>query len=269
MNVPTAGSPPADVTVHAGTLAVRVYSHRQAMGRAAAHAVATRMQRLLTEREEIRMIFAAAPSQDDFIAALVATPGLDWGRVRAFHMDEYLGLPDGAPQRFGAYLRIRLFDRVPVKAVHYLDPAPAYADAECARYAALLREAPIDIVCLGIGENGHLAFNDPPVADFDDPALVKVVTLDEACRWQQVHDGAFSAPQNVPRQAMTLTIPALRAGTHLSVVVPGPRKAAAVQAALHGPVSTRCPASILRRHPDAVLYLDQDAATLLHPDQLA
>lgn len=232
------------------------------MGRAAAQEVARRLRERAGRQGEVRVIFAAAPSQDTFLEALVAADGVPWDRIVAFHLDEYLGLPPDAGQRFGRYLRERIFDRVPLRAVHYLDPA-ADVRAACARYAALLEEAPLDVACLGIGENGHLAFNDPPVADFHDPETVKVVPLDEACRRQQVHDGCFRTLEDVPRRALTVTIPALMAARHCSVVVPGPTKAAAVEAALRGPVAPACPASILRRHPDADLYLDPAAARLV------
>ena len=244
-------------------LRVHVYPDRLTMGRAAALFVAERMRSLARSRGEVRMVFAAAPSQDAFLRTLVGLADLPWPRVVAFHMDEYVGLPPGAPQHFGRWLRERLFDRVPLKEVHYLDPAPADVQAECARYARLVGAAPIDVACLGIGENGHLAFNDPPVADFDDPHTVKVVALDEACRRQQVHDGAFADLDAVPTHALTLTIPALMAAACCSVVVPGTAKADAVAAALWGPVTTACPAAILRRHPDATLHLDPAAAHLV------
>ncbi|HET6568616.1 MAG TPA: glucosamine-6-phosphate deaminase [Rhodothermales bacterium] len=261
MAKPTATSRLA-VTLGIGLLEVNVYPDRESLGRAAAEAVAAQMDALLRTREEVRMVFAAAPSQEEFLAALRARTDLDWARVRAFHMDEYLGLPPDAPQLFGAFLRERLFGRLPFKAVHYLDPSPHDPLAECARYAALLQLAPPDLVCLGIGENGHLAFNDPPVADFHDAELVKVVTLDEACRRQQVNDGCFQELESVPRRAVTLTIPALLRGRYLSVVVPGPSKAPAVRAALYDPISTRCPATVLRLHERAVLNLDLASARL-------
>lgn len=205
------------------------------------------------------MIFAAAPSQNEFLASLIDEPGLDWSRVTAFHMDEYLGLPADAPQRFGNFLRARLFNRVHPGVVHFIDSASETA-AECARYGALLRAAPIDIVCLGIGENGHIAFNDPPVADFDDPDMVKPVELDLPCKEQQVHDGCFATIADVPNHALTLTIPMLLSGAYLSCVVPGTAKRRAIRDTLHGPITTACPASILRRHPACVLYLDRDSA---------
>lgn len=241
-------------------LQVEIYANREAMGAAAAFAVATAMQTLFASQERVRMVFAAAPSQNEFLAALAATEGLDWGRVEAFHMDEYIGLPADAPQRFGTFLRERIFDLVHPGRVEYIDGNAPDIEAECLRYAGLLAERPIDIVCAGIGENGHMAFNDPPVADFDDPQAIKVVTLDEVCRMQQVHDGAFPRLEDVPRTALTLTMPTLMSARRVSCVVPGPTKAAAVLATLRDPISTACPATVMRRHPNAVLYLDTDAA---------
>lgn len=237
-------------------LAVRVYATRQAMGDAAAAAVATRMRDVLARQAELRMIFAAAPSQNELLAALCQAEGIDWARVTAFQMDDYLGLPPDAPQRFSHYLADHLFDHVHPGNVQMIDGTNS-AEVERTRYADLINAAPIDIVCLGIGENGHIAFNDPPVADFHDPEMVKVVTLDAASRHQQVHDGCFAHLDDVPTDALTLTIPALLSGEALFCIVPGPTKRAAVHATLRGPVTTECPASILRQHPTCILYLDE------------
>ena len=246
------------------TLHVEIYPQRAEMGAAAALDVAAAMRRVLAERETVRMIFAAAPSQNELLAGLCAMEDLDWGRVEALHMDEYIGLPEGAPQSFGRFLREHLFDVVRPGRVEYLDGNAggnaANVAAECQRYAALLRERPVDIVCAGIGENGHLAFNDPPVADFTDPYAVKPVTLDHTCRMQQVHDGAFETLDAVPTQALTVTVPALMAAHELFCVVPGPTKADAVGATLREPIDERCPATALRRHPHAILYIDAAAA---------
>ncbi len=241
-------------------LEVQVHRDREAMGRAAAAAVAVLIRRLLTEQETVGMIFAAAPSQNEFLAALCAEQGLDWSRIRAFHMDEYLDLAEEAPQRFALYLKEHIFGRVNPGAVHYLNSRPSSPEDECARYARLLRDNPADICCLGIGENGHLAFNDPPVADFDDPCLVKVVRLESACRLQQVHDGCFPSVERVPTHALSLTIPALFRSRWMHCLVPGPTKREAVRKTLRGPIETACPASILRTHGRAVLYLDRDSA---------
>lgn len=249
------------------SLRVRVFSDRAAMGAAAAADCAAAIRETLAKQARCRMIFAAAPSQSEVLAGLITAPGIDWPRVEAFHMDEYPELPAGAPQRFGRFLKERIFGLLPFGRVEYLAPAalssPKDFAAEAARYAALLGEAPVDIICLGIGENGHIAFNDPPVADFADPHTVKEVVLDEACRRQQVRDGCFPSFEAVPRRALTLTIPALFAGRRLFCVVPGPAKAAAVRCTLLGPVAISCPASVLRRHSACGLYLDKDSASLV------
>jgi len=236
-------------------LEVAVYTDRAEMGEQAAKEVEAKILELLEEKSELRMIFAAAPSQNDVLAYLRQSERIPWEKINAFHMDEYIGLDEDAPQRFANFLKEHLFDRVNFKAVHLIhgDEDPR---AECKRYAALLTEKPIDIVCLGIGENGHIAFNDPPVADFDDPAAVKVVELDHACRQQQVNDGCFASLDKVPRQAITLTIPMLMGGEYLFCVVPGPTKKEAVAATLEAEISTDCPATILRKHPHCKLYLD-------------
>lgn len=247
-------------------LTVRVFDSRAQMGAAAAAACVEAMQKLLAEKESIRMIFAAAPSQNEFLAALVKAgkDGLvDYTRVHAFHMDEYVGLAPDAPQGFGNFLRDRLFGLLPFASVSYLNGNAADPTEECARYTALLKEAPIDIVCMGIGENGHIAFNDPHVADFNDPVAVKVVELDHTCRQQQVNDGCFAALDEVPTHALTLTIPTLTAPETVFCMVPAPTKAKAVQAAVEGPICEACPASVLRRHPHASLWLDPDSAALL------
>jgi glucosamine-6-phosphate deaminase len=237
----------------------RIFPDRVLLGTAAAQAVAETIQEILKNRSEVNMVFAAAPSQEEFLAALLQQP-LDWKWINAFHMDEYVGT-----DTFGVFLRERLFGRVPFRSVHYLDGTTPNLAAECRRYASLLETFPTDIVCLGIGENNHLAFNDPPVANFKDPADVKVVALDAACREQQVHDGCFPSLNEVPTHALTLTIPALFRGRHLFCMVPGERKAAAVYQTINARVSTRYPSTILRRHPAVQLFLDHDSAKLLTP----
>ena len=178
-------------------------------------------------------------------------------------MDEYVGLPADHPATFRAYQREHVLSQIQPAAFHGIRGEASDSVEECARYSELLREAPIDLVCLGIGENGHLAFNDPPVADFDDPSCVKPVELDALCRQQQVNDGCFPTLSAVPTTALTLTIPALLSSRAIVGVVPGPRKAEAVRNTLIGPISTACPASILRKHSNAALYLDRDSAALL------
>jgi glucosamine-6-phosphate deaminase len=241
-----------------GRLHVRSFATRTAMSQAAASDIAAEIRMRLGTANGARMIFAAAPSQADMIEALIAEPGIDWHRVTAFHMDEYIGLASDAPQRFGLWLKERLFDRVPFAAVHPIVPEPELR-AAAERYAELLGAAPIDIVCLGIGVNGHIAFNDPPVADFADPQDVKIVELDDVCRQQQVDDDCFPDVAAVPERAVTLTIPRLLRAERLYCAVPGAIKRVAVARALHGPITTDCPASVLRRHADCTLYLDAES----------
>jgi glucosamine-6-phosphate deaminase len=246
-------------------LRVQIYRTRQAMGIAAAQDVAMEMRRILGRKSTVRMMFAAAPSQSEFLDALGQAADLDWSRVTVFQLDEYLGLPPDAPQSFGRFLRDNLFDRVRPGIIHLIDGGKS-ASVEAERYAGLLAAAPIDIVCLGIGENGHLAFNDPPHASFADPAAVKAVALEVASRQQQVNDGCFSSLDSVPTHALTVTIPTLMSGRRLFCVVPGQAKAEAVRNALSGAISPACPASILRRHSNCTLYLALDSSRLLNPE---
>jgi glucosamine-6-phosphate deaminase len=241
-------------------LKVEVYENREAMGSRAASAVIERMKKLLSEQDSMRMIFAAAPSQNELLEELASVRGLDWSRVTAFHMDEYIGLRPDAPQSFGVFLTERIFGKVKFRKVHYISSNPGSVEEECKRYSSLLAEEPIDIVCLGIGENGHIAFNDPDVADFNDPLSVKIVSLDDRSRQQQVNDGCFSSIAEVPRQAITLTIPALISSRYMYAVVPGRTKADAVRRTVEGEINTACPATILRRHENATLFLDADSA---------
>ena len=209
-------------------LNVKVYQTREEMGKAAAEEAAAAIRAAIAAKGEINMIFAAAPSQNEFLAHLIADKSIDFTKINAFHMDEYIGLPADAPQGFGNFLRERLFERVPFKTVNTIDSTAADPEAECRRYAALLQAHPCDIVCMGIGENGHIAFNDPHVADFGDKAAVKVVALDETCRQQQVNDGCFARLDDVPTHALTLTIPTLTAPEAVFCIVPAKTKANAV-----------------------------------------
>lgn len=239
-------------------LKVKSFASRQKLGRVAAGEIAAELRARLARQAAVRMVFASAPSQSDVIDALAAEPGIDWHRVTAFHMDEYIGLAPDAPERFGSWLSRYIFDRLPFAAVHPILPGDD-PEATARDYAALLAAAPIDIVQLGIGVNGHIAFNDPPVADFNDPLDVKVVELDEVCRQQQVDDDCFATLADVPLRAITLTVPRLLRADRLFCMVPGERKRNAVRATLEGPLSTDCPASILRTHPDCTLYLDSES----------
>lgn len=239
-------------------LAIHVLNARAEMGARAASDIASEIRASLREQPGVRMIFAAAPSQSEMLAALRNEKDIDWSRVTAFHMDEYLDLPADAPQRFGLWLRQAIFDHLPFAAVHLLDPGdnPAHAASD---YSVALSAAPIDIVCCGIGANGHLAFNDPP-ADFDDPLAVRIVELDQACRQQQVDDRCFAALGEVPTRAITVTVPSLLASRAIFCTVPGSLKREAVRRTLREPISPMCPASALRTHPRCVLYLDPDSA---------
>lgn len=243
-------------------LEVRIFNSRLLMGEQAASAVAERINQLLEVQTEVNMIFAAAPSQTEFLAALTIK-NIDWSKINVFHMDEYIGLNKYAPQGFGNFLRSRIFGLQPFKTINYLNGNALDVKDECLRYQKLLNKHPTDIVCMGIGENGHLAFNDPPVADFNDPKMVKEVELEEACRQQQVNDGCFDTIADVPTHALTLTIPALIKAPYLSIVVPGPSKSQAVYHTLHKPVNESHPSTILTTHPGAVLYLDNDSSNLL------
>ncbi len=243
-------------------LQVNVTENRQELGRVAAQAVASQIKALEKTQPYVNIIFASAPSQNEFLAGLAQEPGIEWDRVRAFHMDEYLGLPADAPQNFGLYLRQRLFDKVPINEVYYIDGNSADAETECQRYSSLLHQYPTDIVCLGIGENCHIAFNDPHVADFTDPDLVKPVQLDLTSRHKQVHDGCFASLDQVPEYALTLTIPALLRGRYLFCMVPASHKAEAINHTLVDAVSEQYPATCLRAHPQATLFIDQDSAAM-------
>lgn len=244
-------------------LEVRIYDTRAEMGKAAGEDFKAAVKELLSEKDHIRMIFAAAPSQNDFLAAITSDPEIDFSRIDAFHMDEYVGLDKHAPQAFGQFLRDRLFSLVPFRSVSYLDGEDPDTEKTCKDYAEKLNAAPIDIVCMGIGENGHIAFNDPAFAKFDDPEDVKIVELDDTCRMQQVHDGCFDAFDKVPRYALTLTVPRLMRVKYHFCIVPAPTKAQAAKRMLTGPVCEECPCTILRTQPGSILYLDADSSALL------
>lgn len=244
-------------------LQVRLFSNRSALGRAAGLEIAQRLKRVLQEQNQAVVIFAAAPSQNETLDILREVEDIDWRRVVALHMDEYVGLPPSAPQLFGCYLRERIWDTVNPGSVHFLNGNTSNLADECQRYSDLLRLHPADIVCGGIGENGHLAFNDPHVADFTDTSLVKVVELDVACRRQQVHDGCFAHLRVVPTQALTLTIPAIIQARWFYCMVPGNTKTHAVKATLLDPISENVPATIIRTHPRATLFIDEDSGSEL------
>ena len=244
-------------------LQVKIMPDRTEMGRVAAEDAHRVIVQLLAEQEQVNMIFAAAPSQNDVLASLATYDDIDWTRINAFHMDEYIGLPHGDSRTFGYYLNEHVFGKLPFRSVNLIDGSAKDIDAERARYATLLKENPCDIVMMGIGENGHIAFNDPGVADFNDPEVIKVAELDLVCRTQQVHDGCFPTLDDVPTHALTLTCPTLMGAKYQFCVVPTTNKANAVKRMLTGEIDDECPATCLRRAEHATLYLDADSASLL------
>jgi glucosamine-6-phosphate deaminase len=241
----------------------RIFTTRAEAGAASAAAASAILRAAIEKDGAAAVVFGAAPSQNEFLANLRADVSIDWPRVTAFHLDEYAGIDTNHPASFRRFLRERLMDHVPLAAFHELAGDATDLAAETDRYAKLLAAHSPVLVALGIGENGHLAFIDPGECDFDDPHDVRIVQLDDACREQQVHDGCFARAEDVPRRALSLTIPFFMRTPHAVVTVPGPAKARAVRDALEGPIDPKCPASILRRHSDACIFLDQDSAALL------
>ena len=250
-------------TIDAAT--VRVHPDPAAMARAAADEAAAVMRAAVAARGVAHAMFATGNSQLAFVEALVhQTEDVPWAETVVFHMDEYVGVGPDHPAGFQRWIRERIVEPAQPRAAYYVEGL-GDADVECARYTGLLRSHPLDLCCLGIGENGHLAFNDPPVADFADPLDVKVVALETACRLQQVHEGHFAALEAVPSHAITVTIPALLRAGRVLAVVPEARKATPVRAALTGPVTPSCPASALRTVAHATIHLEPESARLL-PD---
>jgi glucosamine-6-phosphate deaminase len=238
---------------------VEILPNRTALGQRAGADIAA----FFRAHTPLAAMFAAAPSQNETLEALAAASGIDWPRIQAFHLDEYTGASPESTHSFRRYLMENLFNIVPVSGFEGLRADSPDLTAECVRYSEALAEANPTVALLGIGENGHLAFNDPPAARFDDPAAVRIVELTETCRQQQVHDKTFPDLASVPHSALSVTIPRLMRVPNLFIMVPGIRKAEAVRAALEGPITEACPASILRQHPNATLYLDNDSASLL------
>lgn len=247
-------------------LIIKKYPTRKEMGQGAAADAERVIADIIAQKGEINMIFAAAPSQNEMLQSLLNSQIIDWSKVNALHMDEYIGLPEGDSHTFGSYLNDHIFSHKPFKSVHYIRGSAADPEAECLRYSQLLQEFPVDVVCLGIGENGHIAFNDPWVAQFEDPKAVKIVELDAMCRNQQVNDGCFPTLGDVPTHAITLTIPSLVSAKYMFCVVPAATKAEAVKNTVYGEISEDCPASILRKHPNAILYCDSDSGIHLKED---
>ena len=249
-------------TKYVNKLPVKIYTSREKMGYAAAQDAANRINQIINTKGEANVVFAAAPSQNELIAHLL-TMDIDWSKVRGFHQDEYVGISSTEPAGFGNFLDRAIFKKVNFKEIHYMLCDVDQSEEKCIAYTELMKQHPIDLIFLGVGENGHLAFNDPSVADFNDPKSVKIVELDDVCRQQQVNDGCFATIDDVPKQAMTLTMSCIMNIPEAICVVPGPRKANAIFNAVAGPVAVSCPASILRNHANAVLYLDVDSAALI------
>jgi glucosamine-6-phosphate deaminase len=250
-------------------LHVDVYPTRDEMGKSAAKDAAAQIHELLNTKAFVNIIFAAAPSQNEMLFHLASHQDIVWSRVNAFHMDEYVGLNKNAPQRFGHFLDKAIFGKLPFHELHYINGNASNPEEECSHYAALLEANPVDVVCMGIGENTHIAFNDPHVADFNDPSMVKLVALDEVSRMQQVHDGCFASIEEVPRTAITLTVPALMKAASIFCVVPGINKAQAIYHTINSPVSALYPSTALRQHVHAALYLDLKSASMVGDEPVA
>ncbi len=252
-------------------LEMNVYRTRDAMGKAAAKDVATAMKKYLKAKGKVVMVFAAAPSQDEFLSHLVKVRGIKWNKVVCFHLDEYVDLPRNHPNTFEAYLREHLFDLVKPGAVYFLKGLKGKAGEVARQYAKIIQKhGGVDISCIGIGENGHIAFN-VPGSDLDDPERVRIITIDDRSVKQQYRDykdhpnpaARYSSLKAVPRKAWTMTVPAILSAREVYTIVPAPQKAEAVKKMWEGPISPACPSSALRRHPWVRIYLDRDSSSLL------
>jgi glucosamine-6-phosphate deaminase len=244
-------------------LNVKIYNDDKEMGKAAAEYSFRKIHEALLSKGKTSIIIATGASQFTFYEALREFRDLDWNKVTVFHLDEYMGMSDQHPASFRKYLKERILNYVKPGTVYLLNGDAADAEKEVERYGSLLQAVDIDLACIGIGENGHIAFNDPPVADFQDPKLVKIVELDSECRQQQLGEGWFPTLEDVPSHALSLTVPAIMRSKTISCVVPDKRKAEAVYNAVHAEISEKCPATILRTHPDCTLFVDKNAAARL------
>ena len=248
---------------YCGRMLVRVFDSRNDMGECAGKEIAEKIKELLKTKETLNIMFAAAPSQNETLASLLSDREIEWNRINAFHMDEYVGLDPDNPAGFRNYLRRSIFDLRPFRSINLINGNAMDIEKEAERYSQLLNENPLDICILGIGENGHIAFNDPPVADFNDKLYVKVVELERKCREQQVHDGCFERIEDVPTHALTVTIPGLCSASWMYCSVPSRTKADAIYHVVNDDVSTACPATILKNRENAFLYTDKEAASLI------
>ena len=250
------------------TLRVEVHPDSQSSGRAAAAAASQAICELSQGQDSVSVIFATGASQLDTLGALTNRSDIPWNRIVGFHLDEYVGIDKNHPASFRRYLRENLTTRVPLRDFHEIDGNVLDLDSFCAAYAKKLHESGPQLCLLGIGENGHLAFNDPGEADFKDPRHMKVVSLDSACREQQAAEGWFRSWEEVPDRALTLTIPTIMRVRNLILTVPGERKAEIVRRALYEPISEDCPATILRTHRNAIVFLDAESASKLELDAI-
>jgi len=237
-------------------LEVYVYPDRKEMGKSSGECIAAKIKELLSQQDELRMIFAAAPSQSETLKQLRSEKNIDWSRINVFNMDEYIGITKEHPASFSHFLHSSLFDYVHPKSVQLLNGLNNPAE-ECKRYAGLITAKPIDMVLLGIGDNGHIAFNEPSIANFDDREAVRAIKLDEMSRIQQVEEGCFQHLEEVPKMAVTITVPVIFSARFLFCMAPGENKHDAVNKVLNGPVSTNTPGSILRKHSHCKMFLDK------------
>lgn len=244
-------------------LDVKIFKTRTEMGIAAAKEAANYLRELGKKKDEINILFAAAPSQDDIYGALIKEKEIPWDKINAMQLDDYIGINSNAPQRFANYLKSHIFDHVPIKQVLMINSENSCIEDELERYNEILKNHPVDISFIGIGENGHIAFNDPSVADFDDEKSIKIVELEEASQIQQVNDGCFERVEDVPKKALTVTIPAILKAERVFCVVPCSTKADSVRDTLNEEITTKHPATILRKHVNATLYLDTNSAAKL------
>lgn len=243
-----------------GSAHIVVFENRAQMGTAAGKEIACRIRELQKQKQEVNIMFAAAPSQNEVLGQLLSERGIDWTAVNALHMDEYIGISSNHPAGFANFLKSKIFSKLPFKKIFCMDSTASDPGMEAVRYADILKSHPLDICILGIGENGHVAFNDPGVADFEDTKLVKIVEIDERCRQQQVNDGCFDSIVQVPPRALTVTIPGLISADYMYCCVPGAAKAEAVHDLINKGISLACPASILTQKPNTNIYLDADSA---------